>query len=167
MLGKSQALWLESAQASRRLFHWPTRFRSDAAARHQSGDIKIRIESTRTAILGTARTTSPPKPSFGCFPVIPYTCVRRCRAQTAGGRYGVSDQPNTEVLEDEAMKVRYDRQSDTLTLLFKEGVTIAESDEEKPGLVLDYDERGDVVSIEVLDASTRVTEARSIDFQTT
>ena len=65
------------------------------------------------------------------------------------------------------MKVRYDRQSDTLTLLFKEGVTIAESDEEKPGLVLDYDERGDVVSIEVLDASTRVTEARSIDFQTT
>jgi uncharacterized protein YuzE len=65
------------------------------------------------------------------------------------------------------MKVRYDRKTDTLTLLFKEGVTIAESDEEKPGLVLDYDERGDVVSIEVLDASTRVTEARSIDFQTT
>ena len=31
------------------------------------------------------------------------------------------------------MKVRYDRRSDTLTMLLKEGAEITESDEEKPG----------------------------------
>jgi uncharacterized protein YuzE len=65
------------------------------------------------------------------------------------------------------MKVLYDRKSDTLTMLLKEDAAVTESDEEKPGLILDYDERGDIVSIEVLDASSRMTEARSVDFQTT
>ena len=65
------------------------------------------------------------------------------------------------------MKVMYDRRTDTLTMLLKEDVAVAESDEEKPGVILDYDARGDLVSIEVLDASTRVTEARRVDFQTT
>lgn len=65
------------------------------------------------------------------------------------------------------MKVRYDGKTDTLTLLLKENVSVAESDEEKPGVILDYDAQGDLVSIEVLDASRRVTEARKVDFQTT
>jgi len=65
------------------------------------------------------------------------------------------------------MKVLYDRKTDTLTMLLREDVAVAESDEEKPGLILDYDERGDIVSIEVLDASRRMTEARRVDFQTT
>ena len=33
-------------------------------------------------------------------------------------------------------------------------------------LFLDYDEQGDLVSLEVLDASKRVFEARKIEFQT-
>lgn len=65
------------------------------------------------------------------------------------------------------MKVTYDRKTDTLTMLLKENATISESDEEKPGVVLDYDADGDLVAIEVLDASRRVTEARRVDFQTT
>lgn len=65
------------------------------------------------------------------------------------------------------MKVLYDGQTDTLTMVLKEDAVVAESDEEKPGLILDYDERGDIVSIEVLDASRRVTEARKVDFQAT
>ena len=65
------------------------------------------------------------------------------------------------------MKVRYDKRTDTLTMLLKENASVAESDEEKPGLILDYDDHGDIVSIEVLDASRRVTEARRVDFQTT
>ena len=65
------------------------------------------------------------------------------------------------------MKVRYDTRTDTLTMLLKENASVAESDEEKPGLILDYDDHGDIVSIEVLDASRRVTEARRVDFQTT
>ena len=65
------------------------------------------------------------------------------------------------------MKVRYDQRTDTLTMLLKEGVAVVESDEEKPGVILDYDQDGDLVSIEVLDASQRMTEARKVDFQTT
>jgi uncharacterized protein YuzE len=63
------------------------------------------------------------------------------------------------------MKVMYDQKTDTLTLLLKEDVAVAESDEGKPGIVLDYDDAGDLVSIEVLDASRRVTEARKVEFQ--
>lgn len=64
------------------------------------------------------------------------------------------------------MKVRYDQKTDTLTMLLREDVAVAESDEAKPGVILDYDENGNLVSIEVLDASLRVTEARKVDFQT-
>jgi YD repeat-containing protein len=70
-------------------------------------------------------------------------------------------------LEDDAMKVTYDTQTDVLTVILREGVNVAESDEDKPGVILDYDEQGNLVSIEILDASKRVTEARRIEFQTT
>ena len=63
------------------------------------------------------------------------------------------------------MKVNYDPKTDTLSILLKENAAIVESDEEKPGVILDYDERGDLVSMEILDASQRVTEARKMDFQ--
>lgn len=59
------------------------------------------------------------------------------------------------------MKVLYDEETDTLTVIFRE-VPVAESDEEKPGIVLDYDGSGNLVSIEVLDASTRVEDPRSV-----
>jgi uncharacterized protein YuzE len=70
-------------------------------------------------------------------------------------------------LEDAAMKVTYDRKTDTLTVLLKEGADIADSDEEKPGVILDYDGQGNLVSLEVLDASKRVTDARHVEFQST
>lgn len=63
------------------------------------------------------------------------------------------------------MKASYDPKTDTLSLILKDGVAVAESDEDKPGVILDYDERGDLVSMEILDASRRVTEARKMDFQ--
>ncbi|MBA3260852.1 MAG: DUF2283 domain-containing protein [Gemmatimonadales bacterium] len=65
------------------------------------------------------------------------------------------------------MKVTYDRKTDTLTVVLKEGVRVAESDEDKPGVILDYDDGGNLVSLEVLDASHRVTETRRIEFQAT
>lgn len=64
------------------------------------------------------------------------------------------------------MKVTYDLKTDTLTVILKNDVLVAESDEDKPGVILDYDETGNLVSLEVLDASRRVTEARKIEFQT-
>jgi uncharacterized protein YuzE len=65
------------------------------------------------------------------------------------------------------MKVTFDPRTDTITVLFREGVAIAESDEDRPGVILDYDEQGYLVSLEVLDASQRVTEARRMEFLTT
>ncbi len=63
------------------------------------------------------------------------------------------------------MKVVYDQRTDTLSVVLREGSAVAESDEEKPGVILDYDEQGNLVSLEIMDASRRVTEARSVDFQ--
>ena len=65
------------------------------------------------------------------------------------------------------MKVTYDPKTDTLSVIFKEGISIAESDEDKPGVILDYDAGGNLVSLEILDASARVSEPRRIEFEMT
>ena len=63
------------------------------------------------------------------------------------------------------MKTSYDPKTDILSLILKENAQVAESDEDKPGIILDYDEHGDLVSMEILDASRRVTEAQKMEFQ--
>ncbi len=62
------------------------------------------------------------------------------------------------------MKATYDPKTDTLSFELKSG-PVAESDEDKPGVILDYDEHGDLMGIEVLDASKRVAETRTMQFQ--
>lgn len=62
------------------------------------------------------------------------------------------------------MKAMYDPKTDTLTLTLKES-PVAESDERNAGIILDYDAAGDLVGIEVLDASQRVSGARTMEFQ--
>lgn len=47
----------------------------------------------------------------------------------------------------------------------QEGRVAAERDEDKPGLILDYDADGTLVELEILDTSHRVKEARRIEFQ--
>ena len=64
------------------------------------------------------------------------------------------------------MKGKYDPKTDTPGVILKDDASITLSDEDKPGVILDYDEQGDLVSLEVLDASKRVSEARKIEFQT-
>ncbi len=64
------------------------------------------------------------------------------------------------------MKVVYDLARDVLTVELKPG-PVAESDEDKPGVILDYDEQGNLLGVEVLDASRRVADARSMEFQVT
>ncbi len=65
------------------------------------------------------------------------------------------------------MKVSYDGTTDTLSMILKDNTPVVESDEDKPGIILDYDAVGNLVSLEIFDASKRVTEARKIEFQTT
>ena len=63
------------------------------------------------------------------------------------------------------MKATYDARTDTLSIIFKANVDIAESDEDEPGVILDYDAAGNLVSLEILDASQRVSETRRIEFE--
>lgn len=62
------------------------------------------------------------------------------------------------------MKVIYDRATDTLTIIFSDS-PVTESDEDKPGVILDYDDLGNIVSMENLDASQRVSIPGKIEYQ--
>ena len=61
------------------------------------------------------------------------------------------------------MKIKYDIETDTLRILLRD-VPIEESEEETPGVIVDYDEAGDVVGFEVLDASRRVENPKAIEY---
>ena len=62
------------------------------------------------------------------------------------------------------MKIIYDQETDTMTVLFKES-NVEESDEAKSGIIIDYDKIGDIVSIEILDAKKRITQPTQVIYQ--
>ena len=64
------------------------------------------------------------------------------------------------------MKVTYDPEVDVLRILFR-NAPIEESDEDKPGVILDYDKEGNVVGLEVLNASRRIENPRALDYAVT
>lgn len=65
------------------------------------------------------------------------------------------------------MKISYNPRADTLSVILRDNTPVFESDEDKPGIILDYDGEGNLVSLEILDASKRVTQAQKVDFQIT
>ena len=64
------------------------------------------------------------------------------------------------------MKVRYDPEVDVLSIALSDA-PVEESDESKPGVILDYDIRGNVVGLEILDASKRMGNPMSVEYAIT
>ena len=62
------------------------------------------------------------------------------------------------------MKITYDPETDTVTIRLKEA-RISESDELQEGIIADLDANGNIVGLEILDASERVTEPQNIIFE--
>ncbi|MFY9820756.1 MAG: DUF2283 domain-containing protein [Thermoanaerobaculia bacterium] len=62
------------------------------------------------------------------------------------------------------MRVVYDLGADTLSIILSDR-PVAESDEEKPGVILDFDEGGNVVSLEILEASRRVDQPMQMVYE--
>ncbi|MGO8762256.1 MAG: DUF2283 domain-containing protein [Desulfobaccales bacterium] len=61
------------------------------------------------------------------------------------------------------MKVTYDPEADVLRIHCR-NAPIEESDEDKPGVIIDYDKDGNVVGLEILDASKRMDNPRAMDY---
>ncbi len=62
------------------------------------------------------------------------------------------------------MKVTYDPETDTLTIRLKEK-HISESDELQEGIIADLDSQGNIIGLEILDASQRITEPQNMIFE--
>ena len=61
------------------------------------------------------------------------------------------------------MKVKYDQEVDVLTIQLS-NVPIEESDQDKPGVILDYDKDGNIVGLEILNASKRIENPRTLEY---
>ena len=59
------------------------------------------------------------------------------------------------------MKIEYDPKADAIYIRLKAG-TVADSDEVRPGVVLDFDAEGRVLGIEMLDVSLRTDNPREM-----
>ena len=64
------------------------------------------------------------------------------------------------------MKLTYDPEVDVLRIVLSDA-DIEESDEDKPGIILDYDKEGNVVGLEILEASKRVANPRAVEYAVT
>jgi uncharacterized protein YuzE len=62
------------------------------------------------------------------------------------------------------MKVKYDKETDILYLTLQAGI-VAESDSEKAGIIIDYDKEGNIVGIEVLNASKKIPQPLKIEYE--
>ena len=61
------------------------------------------------------------------------------------------------------MKIEYDKETDTLTIELR-NARIKESDEMRPGVIVDFGYDGGMVGIEILQASKVVEKAAEIQF---
>jgi len=62
------------------------------------------------------------------------------------------------------MKVIYDVEVDILRILFNDN-PIEESDEEREGIIFDYDKQSKLVGMEILDASQQINEPYAMEMK--
>ena len=62
------------------------------------------------------------------------------------------------------MVIKYDKEIDVIYIKLTDA-KVAESDEEKPGIILDYDEAGNIVGIEVLNASKKINQPNGVIYE--
>ena len=62
------------------------------------------------------------------------------------------------------MRIKYDKDTDIVYIRFS-SLEIVESDQEKPGIILDYAEGGEIVGIEILNASKKMDEEKGILYE--
>lgn len=61
------------------------------------------------------------------------------------------------------MKVTYDPQSDVLRILLS-SATIEDMSTEQPGIIFNYDDDGQLIGLEILQASKRVEDPLSVEY---
>lgn len=62
------------------------------------------------------------------------------------------------------MLIKYDKEVDVVYIQFSEK-EVAESDQDKSGIILDYDVDGNIVGIEVLEASKKMVQPNGIIYE--
>lgn len=62
------------------------------------------------------------------------------------------------------MNIKYDTEADAFYLRLSDE-EVADSDQEKPGIIIDYDRKGFIVGIEVLDASEKTGNPASLIYE--
>jgi len=62
------------------------------------------------------------------------------------------------------MKVKYDKEVDVLYISLSQK-PVSESDESKPGIIIDYSVEGDLVGIEILEASKKISVPNKVEYE--
>ena len=62
------------------------------------------------------------------------------------------------------MRAIYDLETDTLTFILRKGL-VKESDELREGVIVDYDNEGRIISIEILDASLHTSKPMEVAYE--
>jgi uncharacterized protein YuzE len=62
------------------------------------------------------------------------------------------------------MVVKYNKESDVIYIQFSDA-QVSESEEDKPGVILDYDYHGNIIGIEILNASQKTSHPNGIVYE--
>jgi uncharacterized protein YuzE len=64
------------------------------------------------------------------------------------------------------MKFKYDKEVDIVYIKLSDK-PVVESDEDKPGIIIDYDADGNIAGMEILDASHRMHDPYKLEYEST